>query len=316
MKLFRALAFTFGLSALPLTAVACGFTEVIAGACSTNETVLDGAGNGHVDKGVLRRQLIWTLFDEFRRDPASDITLKVCGFLSTPTGSGIATIDFRGNQQRFANNMRIVETAAQEWVVDSQKDKIESRLKFAVRGANGGYSVCPADGGGFHIKIAFNQNGRNDSAIGFRSATKVPSMNLNVIGSNQVVNHGTAVHEFGHALGLGHEMMHPLRAPCMRKFDAGRWLADFQETNGRLPFGETYSRERQIEIAQANIQKVIRNMEGLDLTALKDDGSIMSYPITADSFSDDGAACSMRRNGNLSRADRAIALTNYGRLLP
>lgn len=315
MRFYRTLACALALLAGPAPAMACGLVEVIAGTCPTDEIQVTATSSGGiVDKGVLRRQQMWTNFPEFSGNPSGDITLRVCGFLASPANSDIRTIDFSGDQQGFIANMRIVEDAVQDWVIDSPADNVESRLVFELRGADGGFNTCTRNARDFHIKIAFNAKGRNNSQVGLLSASANPSMNLDISGTgNNRVARRTVLHEFGHALGLGHEMMHRQREPCMRNFDAGLWIADFQRRTGRLPFGDL-TPEEQVEAAKRNIEVIVRAMQGLELTTTTDDQSIMTYPIPAAGFRRDGARCEMVQNRKLSGPDRAIILTNYGRL--
>ncbi|MCR8826963.1 zinc-dependent metalloprotease family protein [Pseudosulfitobacter koreensis] len=299
---------------LPAPVLACSFTQVIAGVCQTGETRRAASATGADDKGVLRRTELWTFFKEFREE--SDVRLRVCGFVAPPADSNIDTIDFRAAPAQFRDNMAIIENAAQEWVVNSPENNTQSRLVFQLRDGAGAFHECTSNARDYHIKITFNSKGTNNSYIGSNSATKNPSMNLSV-GTNRRVQRSTVLHEFGHALGLGHEMMHRHREACMQQFDAELWLEDFlSKSGGRMPFGNDIPRDEQIRIARKNIQVVVINLGGIELTTFKDDASIMSYPISAESFSSNGKNCEMRNNSRLSAADRGLSLTNYGKFAP
>lgn len=296
-------------------AAACDFRAVISGTCPTAELKPSLAANGTIPKGVLRRETLWTFdsefFDASRRRP---VLLKVCGFRKPVSLNGNLTIDLRGDPALFSKNMAVVESSAVEWTKPPAGSDQKSRIQFSFRDANGAFREC-GGAGSAHIKIAFNSLGVNSSRIGTQSRSALPSMSLSVAKATNIVLAQTVLHEMGHALGLGHEMMHPARLPCIRSFDPAAWVQKFHQDSGIFPFGRragfTDAQEfaRQVDIAQNNITEILKNLSGVEVSRVKDNASIMSYPLDQVVFKN--ANCAMTRNNSLSPLDRDIIMANY-----
>jgi hypothetical protein len=294
--------------------LSCGFDELAQGICPQfeAESPLAPAPNGG-DVGILDARYVWTKWPEFKGK--DKIVLKVCMFRAptqTLSSSTVTTRDFSKGKAGFERVGARVERAANAWT--SAKGVVggvpyESALEFDFRGNDGKIQACDdLSDSDWHIAIAIG-TASNDFYVGhgFKFLEKSreerrATMLLYDLGTMGAA--ANAKHEFGHALGFTHEMVHRDWAPCVNAF---------------LP--EKYAARTKIDESRArnNVNNLIASFSGVqvDQTDSIDKNSIMTYAFVKGDFDKslltNGEACLFERNTELSDDDVVLYLRNYGR---
>lgn len=291
---------------------ACGFDEVAAGTCPQIADELPQAPAPNAGEvGVLDVRYVWTKWSEFKSK--DEIILKVCLFrgpAQTVSKTAVTGRDFRKASWAFESVGKSIETAANAWtefrqVVDGQM--LESRVKFSVRGTDGKIRACEDMNKDWHVAVVIGTKG--DFFVGHGSQTLEDSRNrglgtMFINSSFLLLSNTNAKHEFGHALGLTHEMVHRDWEPCAKAFLPAKWAARTGETEDK---------------ARANVNALIAAFQGVkpDMTEKMDEASIMTYQFSKGDFDQSllkgKVACTFTRNNSLSDDDRYLYLKNYGR---
>lgn len=159
-----------------------------------------------------------------------------------------------------------------------------------------------------HIRIRLNDNGKNYSLLGILSykilSQKEPSMQIQVIkkGQKRFVDPPTLrrviLHEFGHALALGHEHQSPF-AKCKNDFN---WDVIYKKMSG--PPGNWDKKQIDRNMREMNLPGIF----GTDF----DKNSIMLYSFPKEFFTNKAKSeCHSKSNFSISAIDRKLVEKLY-----
>ena len=261
--------------------------------------------------GVLDARYVWTKWPEFKGK--DEIILKVCLFrgpAQTVWNTLVKPHDFTGGSWNFESIGKSIETAANAWtefrqVVDGQM--LESRVKFSFRGPDGKINACEDMNKDWHVAVVIGTKGDFFVGHGYQTLQDSRLRGLGTMfinGSDLWASKTNAKHEFGHALGFTHEMVHRDWEPCAQAFLPKKWA----ERTGNSE-----------DMARNNVNNLITAFDGVQLskTDKMDRASIMTYQFSKGDFDQsvlkDKVACTFARNNSLSDGDRTLYLKNYGR---
>ncbi|SFC44639.1 hypothetical protein [Tropicimonas isoalkanivorans] len=323
MRRLPAFILSAGLGLLAQEALACDFQTILSGLCPTEDVSGEIAFAFDADRGAIDPDHTWNKFEEFPK--GTPIVLNVC-FFQSPSETVFdkeralfKPADFSQAPKKFKATAEDVEKYAAVWETATYKRSdggiIGNRLDLNFRNEAGAFHECQ-DGGQYHVLIAFNQAYANYTSIGWKDYADAYStgrpratMVLSVGGRSDKVDMAAVRHEFGHALGFYHEMVHEQWAHCPDLFLPELFIKESDYT-----FGSDLTPEEQVEVARRVISGLGKRSGRVKPTKNMDLSSIMTYPIKAEFFRPGPGVerCSVEtRIKDLSRDDKRTFVSFY-----
>lgn len=325
----RTLLIALTATLLGTSAPACGVDEILSQTCDAHDIEMARFDDPGDDRALLYKKYAWSKHSEFKKLKTEDMVLRVCLFRgpsTTALKSNAPTMDFMNSAELFEDLGADVKKGAAIWENNKDFKKkfgSESRIRFDFRTSDNKIRSCEADGPA-HILIALNRANVNKSAVGtsaikkaYKTGTPRSTMFLSVTKSNAFPAH-TIGHEFGHALGLVHEMAHKGWKACADAFDAQAFIDAGKANYGTKPDGSAYTNDEKLALVKKTISELSKHYKNnaLDDQYAFDLGSIMTYKIEERFFDPDtkpGPCGVPRFITKLSDTDIQFLLSAYGR---